>query len=132
MMAMLHLQTALQKVVCNNADARQIAKTSHFQAILAEKMEAWFEVDAGQKEAKLLGLQSRLARILWQCEEMTFILTNMHRECKWICQIIQQHHMDGTPWMQLMSHIMQQQPDWEAHQDASTNWGMGGHSPNLR
>jgi hypothetical protein len=60
------------------------SKTPHLKAILAKKTGAWLEVDASQKEAKLLGLQSRLARILWRCDEKTFITGNIHWECEWI------------------------------------------------
>jgi hypothetical protein len=129
-MATFHLQSALRKALRNNAT--RIAKSRHFQAILAEKNEAWLEVDSSRKEAKLLGLQSKLARILWRCEEKTFIPANVHRECEWIRQIIQEHYNDGTTWTRPISHIVRRKADWEAYQDASTKWGMGGHSPDLR
>jgi hypothetical protein len=128
-MATFHLQSALRAALKNNA--RRLARSSHFQALLAEKNEAWLTATAGQKDAKVIGLQSELARILWRCKEKTWIPGDVHRECEWLRGIIAKHRKDGTTWTRPLSHIVKRNPDWVAYQDASSNWGMGGHSPDL-
>jgi hypothetical protein len=129
-MSTLHLQTALRTALRNNAT--RLAHSRHFNAILSEKDEAWLEPDAGKREAKLLGIRSQLARILWRCAVQTFIPKEVHLECTWLITVIKQHRADKTTWTRPFSHIVRRPPDWIAYQDASSNWGIGGHSPSLK
>jgi hypothetical protein len=128
-MATLHLQTALRMSLRNNA--KRLARSTHFNAILNEKDSAWLEPDAGKREAKLLGIRSHLARLLWRCDEKTFTPKAVHLECAWLIGIIGKHREDHTTWTRPISHIVRRKPDWIAFQDASTKWGIGGHSPSL-
>jgi hypothetical protein len=128
-MATLHLQSALRMALRNNA--KRLARSNHFNAILAEKTQAWLEPDAGQRDAKLLGIQSHLARLLWRCDEKTFVPKTVHLECAWLIVIIKEHRHDKSTWTRPISHIVRRKPDWIAFQDASTKWGIGGHSPSL-
>jgi hypothetical protein len=103
-MATLHLQAALRAALKNNA--RQVARTPHFRALMAEKNEAWLTATAGKKDAKVIGLQSELARILWRCKETTWVPSVVHKECEWLRSIIRHHRSDSTTWTRPLSHIV--------------------------
>jgi hypothetical protein len=77
-MLLFTFQTALQQALRNNAS--RLAHSKHFQAILAETHHVWLEADGGSKDAELLGLRSKQARLLWRCEALTFILSSSTRK----------------------------------------------------
>jgi hypothetical protein len=114
----------------NNASC--LAHSKRFQAILVETHHVWLEADGGSKDAKLLGLQSKQARLLWRSEALAFITIVVHTQAKWLLVIIDEHLCDGISWTRPLSHIVRRNADWKIIQDASSSFGTGGHAPVLR
>lgn len=128
-MACLRFQSYLRIALRNNAE--RLIKTKHFQALLQERSEAWLEPSSGDKDAKLLGIQSRQSRALWQCKEQTFTPAPAHQMAEWLIAVINEHLATGLAWRRPISQVVRRECDWNAFQDASTSWGIGGHSPDL-
>jgi hypothetical protein len=129
-MLLFNFQTALRQALKNNAG--RLAHSKHFQAILAETHHVWLDADGGSKDAKLLGLRSAHARLLWRCEAITFTPLVVHEQADWLLAIIDEHLQNGTTWTRPISHIVRRQEDWKVIQDASSSFGTGGHAPVLR
>jgi hypothetical protein len=128
-MACLRFQSYLRIALRNNAT--RLIKTKHFQSLLQERSEAWLEPSSGAKDAKLLGIQSKQARALWQSKEQTFTPTPAHQMAEWLIAVINEHLETGLEWRRPISQVVRRECDWQAYQDASTSWGIGGHSPSL-
>ena len=88
-MLLCNFQTALRQAL--QQKARQLAHSEHFQAILAESTKAWFDAGGDTKNAKLLGLRSEPARLLWRCEALTFSPLVVHEQAEWLLSIIDLH-----------------------------------------
>ena len=129
-MLLFNFQTALRQALRNNAS--RLAHSKHFEAILAETHKVWLEADGGAKDAKLLGLRSAQARLLWRCEAITFTPLVVHEQAEWLLAIINDHLQDNTTWTRPFNHIVRRQADWKVIQDASSSFGTGGHAPVLR
>jgi hypothetical protein len=66
-MLLFNFQTALRQAL-RQTTCRLIHSTHYFKAILAKMTQVGLKVDGGSKDAKLLGLRSKHAHLLWRCE----------------------------------------------------------------
>ena len=56
----------------------------------------------------------------------------VHEQAEWLLEIFDQHLQDNVTWSRPLSHIIDKPPEVNVTQDASSKWGVGGHSANLR
>ena len=55
----------------------------------------------------------------------------VHEQAKWLLEIVDQHLHDNVTWSRPLSHIIDKPAEVDVTQDASSKWGVGGHSTTL-
>ena len=109
----------------------RLAKSKHFQELLAEINERWMDPPSKTFACITLLNRSFLSKV-WHCRAVTYISRKIREEIAFVLQQCQEHLSGIHRWKRPISHIVRRRPDAYARQDASTDWGMGGYCSQLK
>ena len=127
--SMHHLCEEMKRLLRRNT--ARLAKTRHFQQLLAECDESWLD-SAGKNFARFTMFNRSFLSRVWHCQSTAFISTAIRQEIAYILAQCKEHLSGQHLWKRPISHIVDRTPDAHGRQDASTKWGMGGYCASLR
>ena len=109
----------------------RLTRTSHFVDFFAKKDKQWLNPKA-KRFAHRLCPNTSIWKTVWQCKFNHWLTIPIHEELEYL-RIQYTGHLDGTKrWIIPLSHFVEREPDTSIRQDASTSWGIGGGSGELR
>ena len=103
-----HLVAELKQLLCRNM--ARLAKSKHFQELLAEIDERWMDPPS-KTFARITLLNRSFLSKVWHCQAVTYISRQIREEIAFVLQQCQEHLLGTHCWKRPISHIVCQRPD---------------------